>query len=151
MEHAILEHIRTILASSDSRIVRAERLADVLRSLRAYRWVGVYDVTDDEIAIIAWGGPGAPAYPRFSATKGLSGEAVASRRTIVSNDVANDRRYLTAFGSTQSEIIVPVMSSSTGKVIGTVDVESERKDAFSETDQALLEACARAAVGLWST
>ena len=44
--------------------------------------------------------------------------------------MAEDPRYLTAFGSTQSEIIVPVVDSAKRKVVGTIDVESEEKDTF---------------------
>ena len=65
-------------------------------------------------------------------------------------DVRNDRRYLTAFGSTLSEIIVPVLDDSMA-VVGTIDVESERPSAFSEEDRELLEQCAKAALPLWLT
>jgi putative methionine-R-sulfoxide reductase with GAF domain len=64
--------------------------------------------------------------------------------------VRNDRQYLTAFGSTLSEIIVPVLDNSTA-VIGTIDVESERANAFSDDDSELLEQCAKAALPLWLT
>ena len=42
------------------------------------------------------------------------------------------------FGSTQSEIVVPVVCES-GKVIGLIDVESEKLDAFTENDRDFLE------------
>ena len=127
-----------------------QRIADLVRAATGYRWVGVYEVGEKEIAAVAWSGQGAPAFPRFPVTKGLSGEAVASRRTVVSNDVENDPRYLTAFGSTRSEIIVPVISPGTGAVVGTVDVESERKNAFTDADRELLEECDRELTRLWS-
>lgn len=91
-----------------------------------------------------------PAYPRFPTTRGLSGHAVATRSTVIANDVANDARHLTAFGSTQSEIIVPVLDGDGERVIGTLDVESERKDAFTAADRAFLAACAGAMRPLWS-
>ena len=147
----LLHQIQTILTSAETRQAKAEQLAAAIRLYRDYRWVGLYDVTATEIAIIAWSGPGAPAYPRFPVSQGLSGQAVASRRSVVCNDVANDPRYLTAFGSTQAEIIIPVIQVATQTVVGTVDVESEQKNAFTDTDQALLEACARAATGLWES
>ena len=115
-----------------------------------YRWVGIYDVGDQEIAAIAWSGAGAPAHPRFTVTRGLSGHAVSTRRAVISNDVANDPRYLTAFGSTQSEIIIPVIDPVSQKVVGTLDVESEVKGAFTETDREQLEEYARALVRLWA-
>lgn len=87
--------------------------------------------------------------PRFHVGRGLSGQAVATRRTIICNDVLNDPRYLTAFGSTRSEIVVPLTRATDGDVIGTLDVEAEREGAFSEADRKFLEECARAAASLW--
>jgi putative methionine-R-sulfoxide reductase with GAF domain len=46
-------------------------------------------------------------------------------------DVSKDPRYPTAFGSTRSEIIVPIVGRAGRKVVGTIDVESENVDAFS--------------------
>lgn len=143
------KQIQTVLESSDNRKAKAERIAEAIRLSRNYRWVGIYDVNEMEIAVIAWSGQGAPAFPRFPVTKGLSGEAASSRSTVISNDVENDSRYLTAFGSTQSEIIVPVISPTTKAVIGTVDVESERKNAFTDVDKRLLEECAREIIRLY--
>jgi putative methionine-R-sulfoxide reductase with GAF domain len=56
---------------------------------------------------------------------------------------------LTAFGSTLSEIIIPVLDPRDSRVVGTIDVESERANAFSAMDQRKLEKCANAALGLW--
>jgi L-methionine (R)-S-oxide reductase len=83
-----------------------------------------------------------PAHTRFSIDQGLSGDAVRRRTTVVSNDVANDPRYLAAFENTGSETIVPVLGAESGIVIGTLDVESDRVDAFSRDDVAFLEECA---------
>jgi len=69
----------------------------------------VYEVTEQEIVAIGWSGPGAPVYPRFPVTQGLSGAAVAARDAVVVNDVTADPRYLTAFASTLSEAIIPVL------------------------------------------
>ena len=65
-------------------------------------------------------------------------------------DVRKDPRYLTAFGTTLSEIIVPVLDPQRGEVIETIDVESEQADAFSARDQQLLEECAMEALPLWT-
>ena len=46
-------------------------------------------------------------------------------------DVHNDPRYLTALGTSRSEIIVPILSDQ-GEVVGTVDVESEQPNAFDQ-------------------
>jgi putative methionine-R-sulfoxide reductase with GAF domain len=46
-------------------------------------------------------------------------------------------------------MIVPVFSPADGRVIGTVDVESERENAFSARDQQMIEQCAQAALPIW--
>lgn len=42
-----------------------------IRRFGGYRWVGVYDVTANEIAAVGWNGPAAPTYPRFPRSQGL--------------------------------------------------------------------------------
>ena len=72
-----------------------------------------------------------------------------SRASVVANDVTKDPRYLTAFGSTRSELIVPVVDVRTGSVLGTLDVESDRVNAFQDQDRVWLEQCALAVVPLF--
>ena len=150
-ESHLLAEISRILERNNGREEKAARVAEAIRRAGGYRWVGIYEVMEDEIANVAFDGPGAPVYPRFPITQGLSGAAVASGETVFAGDVAEDPRYLTAFGSTRSEIIVPVVEGAKRKVVGTLDVESEEKDAFSEADRSALERCAVAVAGLFKT
>jgi GAF domain-containing protein len=127
---------------------RAQRVADLVRTGTGRRWVGVYRVEPEEVVNLAWSGPAAPAHPRFPRHRGLTGAAVASGRPVLSNDVAQDPRYLTALESTGSELIVPVLVD--GTVVGTLDVEDERTDAFDEGDLALFERLAGALTQVYS-
>lgn len=153
-----LERIRSIATRSGNRTERAKQIAEAVRSLGNYRWTGVYEVGKEMVSIIAYStgsntgtscGPGAPVYPTFPVTKGLTGSAIQDKATVVVGDVRTDPRYLTAFGNTLSEIIVPILDPRSGRAIGTIDVESELANAFSANDQKLLEDCARAALPLW--
>ena len=144
-----LNQIRSTAASGGDRAERAKRLAELIRKLGEYRWVGVYDVGAENVSIIAWSGPSPPEHPTFPLSQGLTGAAIREKRVIVVGDVRTDPRYLTAFGSTLSEIIVPVFAPGEQRVIGTIDVESESADAFSSRDQQLIEQCAQAALPLW--
>ncbi len=144
-----LSKIRSIASSNEARAERARQIADAIRALGPYRWVGVYDVSAELVSIIAWSGPGAPAYPTFPVTKGLTSSAIQQKATVVVGDVRSDPRYLTAFGSTLSEIIIPILDPRDPVVVGTIDVESERGNAFSDADRKNLEECARAALALW--
>lgn len=134
-------------AAFGERRVRAERIAAAIRRYGDYRWVGIYDVGRDEIAVVAWDGPAAPTHPRFARSAGLCGAAVAARRPVVVGDVASDPRYLTTHSSTRSEIVVPVFAG--GVAVGFIDVESEQRDAFATDDEQLLERCAALISPLW--
>jgi L-methionine (R)-S-oxide reductase len=144
-----LNQIRAAAATGGDRAERAKRLAELVRKLGDYRWVGVYDVGTENVSVIAWSGTSAPEYPTFPATQGLSGAAIQQRKAVVVGDVANDPRYLTAFENTRSEIIVPVLAPGEDRVIGTIDVESEQANAFGPRDQQMIEQCAQAALPLW--
>lgn len=143
-----LNQIRTTSMGGGSRAEKAKHLAEGIRKLGEYRWVGIYDVGVEEVSILAWSGSGEPEFPKFPLSKGLTGAAIAEKKAIIVGDVRNDARYLTAFGSTLSEIIVPVLSP-TGSVIGTVDVESERVNAFIDRDADMIQQCIAAALPLW--
>lgn len=59
-----------------------------------------------------------------------------------------DPRYLTTFGSTRSEVVVPIKRDD-GRVVGTLDVEGEALDAFGSEECVLLERIADALAPLW--
>jgi GAF domain-containing protein len=98
-------------------------------------------MTRSEFIIVARTGTCPPAYPRFPVTQGLCGAAAESRQTIVVGDVHKDPRYLPTFGSTQSEIIVPIIDEG-GQLVGMLDVESAKLDAFEDEDRRFLERAA---------
>ena len=142
--------LRRIAAGPGPRVAALRKVADLLRKHGAYRWIGLYDVDAalGNVSIVVWSGPGPPEHPVFPVSKGLTGAAIARKETINVGNVAADPRYLTAFGSTRSEIIVPVFDNA-GGVAGTIDIESENPGAFEPALQAFLEECAEAIRPLW--
>jgi len=114
------------------------QMAEMIRAACDYRWVGIYKISRGDFVIVAKTGSCPPAYPRFPVTQGLAGSALETKQSIMVADVHKDPRYLPTFGSTQSEIVVPVITEA-GKVVGLIDVESEKLDAFTEDDRDFLE------------
>ena len=113
-------------------------MAEMIRAACDYRFVGIYKIVRGEFVIVAKTGECPPAYPRFPITQGLAGAALETQQAIMVADVHKDPRYLPTFGSTQSEIVVPVITES-GKPVGLIDVESEKLNAFTENDRDFLE------------
>lgn len=145
-----LERLHHLVSAATNRTARARESAELIRATRGFHWVGVYDVTPTEIVAVAWTGANRPAFPRFPVTHGLNGAAVAARDNIVVQDVAADPRYLTTFGSTRAEAVFVVTSQTDGRILGTIDVESDRPNAFTTGDEAFLRSCAETLAPLWS-
>ena len=98
---------------------------------------------------VTWRRPGAPEHPTFPLTKGLTSAAVRQKQTLNVGDVSSDARYLTAFGTTRSEIIVPIFDGEGKSVLGTVDIESEAPNAFDKETRDFLETCSAVIRPLW--
>jgi L-methionine (R)-S-oxide reductase len=143
------DELERMLRAGGTRVERARKAADAIRRAGGFHWVGLYDLTPTEITVLAWTGTEAPAFLRFPRDQGLNGAAVATRETVVANDVARDPRYLTTFGGTGAEMVVPVRDAA-GVVVGTIDVESPHAGAFGPSEQAFVERCAPALLPLWS-
>jgi putative methionine-R-sulfoxide reductase with GAF domain len=131
-------HIKVaeLLAPQMARAEKAKVLASLIQSEHNFHWVGLYDVSAPHISAIAWTGSGPPAFPISPVTKGINGAAVAQRVPVVVQDVFTDSRYLTTFGASRSEAISPVLTADMARVVGTVDVERHRVNAFQADDQA---------------
>jgi L-methionine (R)-S-oxide reductase len=149
-EAALVKRVAQVVAGAGPRPAKARTVAEMIRREGNYRWAGLYDVGAEEIRVLSWDGPDAPAHPSFPRAKGLCGAAAAARSVVRVDDVRDDPRYLTTLSTTRSEIIAPIVRGAQKEVVGLLDVESDRVAAFSDADQAFLEACAAALVGLWS-
>jgi sigma-B regulation protein RsbU (phosphoserine phosphatase) len=68
--------------------------------------------------------------------EGITGLAAQSRMPIMVGDVRNDARYLNAMDAVRSELAVPM--TARGRLVGVIDVQSTRENAYNEQDRALL-------------
>ncbi|HLZ00038.1 MAG TPA: GAF domain-containing protein [Candidatus Angelobacter sp.] len=140
-DHKTEERLKSILAMPVPRAERARRITEAILLTGAWRWVGIYDVDIDGglVSNIAWSGPIGPVFLTFPISKGLTSRAIITKKTVSVGDVGKEPDYLQALSSTQSEIIIPVLHPQSHRVIGTLDVESDRTNAFDQAAQALLE------------
>ena len=102
-----------------------------------YSWVGIYWVEGSDLVLGPWNGPEATEHTRIPFGTGVCGAAAASGKTEVVADVSKDSRYLACFPYTKSEIVVPIIRG--GTVIGEIDIDGSRLDAFGPEDQRFLE------------
>jgi L-methionine (R)-S-oxide reductase len=102
-----------------------------------YSWIGIYLVEGEELVLGPWQGPQATEHVRIPVGQGICGAAAASGQTEIVDDVNADPRYLACFPSTRSEIVVPI--SYDGRIVGEIDIDSDRPAAFSAEDRTFLE------------
>jgi putative methionine-R-sulfoxide reductase with GAF domain len=147
----LLEELKRLVSGGELRRGAFEKVAALIKESGNHRWVGLYRVDHAAglVSNIAWSGPGAPEFPTFPITKGLTSAAISSRKIVNVGNVASDARYLTAFATTKSEIIVPIFDATQENVVGTIDVESEQPNAFDLQTQGLLEECAELLTPFW--
>jgi phosphoserine phosphatase RsbU/P len=77
--------------------------------------------------------------------EGVTGTAALRREPILVGDVRTDPRYLHSVDAVRTELAVPM--TARGKLVGVIDLESTRINAYTEYDRALLRLIA-ARVGI---
>ena len=106
-------------------------------------WVGIYIKKGDKLGL----GPfqGLPACTVIQWGKGVCGTAAASGETIIVDDVTAFPGYIACHAETASEIVIPGFKNGTVEFV--LDVDSEKKAWFDETDQHYLEKISTALAG----
>jgi putative methionine-R-sulfoxide reductase with GAF domain len=113
-----------------------------------YYYVQLYLLDESGENLVVAGGTGEAGQVlhaqkhRIPVGKGLVGEAAANNRHVLVDDVALIGTWLSnpLLPDTQAELAVPIAASNT--VLGVLDVQQDRKNAFTEEDVALLQSVA---------
>lgn len=110
-------------------------------------WVGFYLVKGDELVL----GPfqGLPATTRIAFGAGVCGTAWKREKTQLVPDVDLFEGHIACNCFSQSEIVVPVFSE--GRIVAVLDVDSDRKNDFDETDAECLEELAAIIGDYWKS
>ena len=113
-----------------------EKAVEILYDQRRYFWVGIYLVAGERLERQVFRGP-VPPCRSFALGQGNVGTAGQTGLIKVISDVSQDPTYSMCFLETKSEIVVPIKIC--GRVLGVIDVESDRADAFGPLDRILLK------------
>jgi len=110
-----------------------------------FDWTGFYRVTEPGLLKIGpyQGGHGCLQIP-FD--RGVCGAAARTGAAQLVPDVEAFEGHIACASSTRSELVLPVFDKA-GRVIGVLDIDSDRPDAFAETDARELAAILRAVFG----
>lgn len=122
----------------DSASKALQNVVDVLyEGFEKYSWVGIYLIRENLLVLGPWKGEQATEHTTIPLGSGICGAAAKTGKTELVDDVSKDKRYLSCFLSTRSEIVVPIKKMNV--VIGEIDIDSDRPVAFDRNDTLFLE------------
>lgn len=132
---SLYPQLQALVGDEPDRIANMANIASALREVFGFFWVGFYRVSGDQLVLGPFQGP--VACTRISFGKGVCGTAWKEGRTLLVPDVDQFPGHIACSSLSRSEVVVPVRSG--GEVIGVLDVDSDRLDAFDEVDARYLE------------
>jgi L-methionine (R)-S-oxide reductase len=137
---SLLEQAKGLMHGEPERVANAANLAALCyHALDDVNWFGFYFWDGRELVV----GPfqGRPACVRIALGKGVCGTAAMTRETQVVGNVDAFPGHIPCDSASRSEIVVPLVSSS-GELIGVLDVDSPLFNRFDDEDRQGLEALA---------
>ncbi len=76
----------------------------------------------------------------IESAEGITGLAAKKRKTVISNNVKKDSRYINGNKTTRSEMAIPLIHK--GNLLGVLDLESDKENRFTDEDRKILEVVA---------
>ena len=131
----LLPQVAALVANERDEIANMANVAAALWQTFGFFWTGFYRVIEGELVLAPFQGP--IACTRIAYGKGVCGTAWKVGRTIIVPDVELFPGHIACNSASRSEIVVPLIKA--GQVKAVLDIDSDRPDAFDETDRIFLE------------
>lgn len=129
----IITQLNSLLTKTDDPVCRMATINALLyHKMDGFFWVGFYLIRDGELCVGPYQGP--LACQILEKNKGVCWTAVNSKKTIVVEDVNTFPGHIACDSRSKSEIAVPLKNKK-GEIVGLLDVDSNFKGWFDETDR----------------
>ncbi len=134
-----LARIADLVAGEDSAADRLYRICAYLEAAVAhFNWVGIYYAKPQEQMLILGPFVGAPTeHVRIPYGRGICGQVAVSMAPLIIQDVSQEDNYLACSLEVKSEIVVPIFYEQ--RFVGELDIDSHFPQAFTNSDQLILE------------
>jgi len=136
------QQLTGLLADERNWIANSANFAALIyHALPELNWAGFYLLLHEELVL----GPfqGKVACVRIALGRGVCGTAAQRRETVVVEDVNAFPGHIACDAASRSEIVVPLITSS-GRLLGVLDLDSPELKRFDHEDAVGLEALVRA-------
>jgi len=132
---SLIPQIKGLLEGEPDLVANLANVVAALKEQFGWFWVGFYLVKGEELVLAPFQGPVACTRIRYG--RGVCGSSWQQAKTLIVPDVEQFPGHIACSSLSKSEIVVPVIRN--GKVIGVLDVDSEKLDEFDSIDQTYLE------------
>lgn len=132
---SILPQIQSLLEGEEDLVANLANVTAALKQQFNWLWVGFYLVKNEELVLAPFQGP--VACTRIKKGRGVCGTSWAQKKTLIVPDVEKFPGHIACSSLSKSEIVIPLIKND--QVVGVLDVDSEKLNAFDETDQYYLE------------
>jgi L-methionine (R)-S-oxide reductase len=107
-------------------------MSAILKDAFKFLWVGFYrvDIEKNELVLGPFQGP--LACTRIKYGRGVCGTAWKEAKTLIVPDVDKFHGHIACSSASRSEIVIPIIKNE--KIIGVLDIDSEKLDNFDEID-----------------
>jgi GAF domain-containing protein len=133
----IYRQLESLLDKSDNSYSRMATIKALLyHKMDNFFWVGFYLLRNDRLLVGPYQGP--LACLELQKNKGVCWAGINTGNTLVVPDVHAFPGHIACDSRSKSEIVVPVRDKS-GMINGVLDIDSNLKAQFDETDREQLE------------
>src|ERR1035437_4829744 len=136
---SLLIEVGTAISASSDRNPALQAFCQLLADhVPYYNWVGFYIVDETGEALTLGPFVGEPTeHVKIPFGRGICGQAAATGKTFVVQDVSKETNYLSCSLKVKSEIVLPIIVG--GKVVAELDIDSHETSPFTPEDTAFLE------------
>lgn len=131
----LLSQMQSLIGKERDGIANMANMSAALKQAFDFFWVGFYLVKEGELVLGPFQGPIACTRIRYG--KGVCGTAWKEQRVLIVPDVEQFPGHIACNAASQSEIVIPFKQN--GTIIGVLDIDSDKKEYFDETDAYYLQ------------
>lgn len=131
----LLPQIKALVDGETDLIANLANISAALKEGLHFFWVGFYLVKENQLVLGPFQGP--VACTRINKGKGVCGTVWQKAETIIVPDVMKFPKHIACSALSKSEIVIPLFNTS-NQVVGVFDVDSDKLNAFDETDKKYL-------------
>jgi L-methionine (R)-S-oxide reductase len=132
---SVIPQIGGLIEGEPDLVANLANIVAALKEQFGWFWVGFYLVKNDELVLGPFQGP--VACTRIRRGRGVCGSSWEQAKTLIVPDVEKFPGHIACSSLSKSEIVLPIIRNE--KVIGVLDVDSDRLNSFDEMDKQYLE------------